>query len=143
MKQLFSFSSCSKYPFQIFTSELQISGTCPGTYDTPTFTYIKSPNHPLNYEKNTDCSWLITAPREKSIVLSFANFDIGKRFDMLRIYEGDNAKSNSLEEYRGNSNPLEKWINAKSLYVTFTSSDERIDASYTRRFKMLLQAFGK
>ena len=122
---------------------LKISGTCPGTFDNSTSTYITSPNHPQNYDNNVDCHWLITIPEEKSLVLYFTYFMTNGYNDKLTIYEGENGDGKQLYQYYG-SNPegitgiSEKWVNAKSVYITFNS-----DSFGTGKgFKIMLLTFG-
>ena len=59
--------------------------------------------------------------------------------DKLTIYEGENTEGKQLYEFYGSYTPFEKWINTKSIYVTFASNEV---FSY-RGFKILLLTVGK
>ena len=105
--------------------ELQLSGTCPGTYSNSPSTFIRSPNYPLEYDNNATCSWLITNSKEKSIILEFEVLWT-EQLDGLYVYEGQNKNGKLVCVYKGSyidpgcENP---WVNAKSLYLTFITDD--------------------
>ena len=126
--------------------EIQLSGTCPGTYDNAKSNYITSPNYPNYLKFHVNCEWSITVLVKKHIVLSFVESTIG-RYDELIIYEGNHVigkVKEPLYKYYGDSLPSKKWIDAKSVYMTFTRHSSGYDSSTARnRFKIRLQASGQ
>ena len=137
---LYRHTSKGLIPFLIlFVPELRISGNCSGSYSNSTTTYIKSPNYPENYDDNVDCRWWITTTVQKTIVLNLTEVMVENCCDMLQIYEGDNDSGKQIYQSKDSSGSSEKWVNAKSLYVKFTTDD----STNFKGFKILLLTFGK
>ena len=125
-----SYFSCPK---------IGLSGTCPGTYDQATFKYITSPNYPENYGNNDDCSWMITALRERFFVLNITDFDTEYN-DVLVVYNGSNDKGIRLERRSGfYSYQSEIMFTGKNMYLKFTSDYY----SNKKGFRILLNSYGK
>ena len=121
-----------------FSLELDLSGTCQGTYDQTTSSYITSPNHPQNYGNNADCRWTITTLGEGFFVLTFTDFDIERGFDTLITYNGSNDNSQMLKELSGSIIPSDVMFTGKSMYLKFSS-----DAVGNRKgFRITVKAFG-
>ena len=84
---------------------------------------------------------------KKHLVLGFVESTIG-RYDELNIYEGKHIigqknHKDPLYKYFGDSLPSKKWIDAKSVYMTFTRYSSGYDSSTARnRLKIILQASG-
>ena len=49
-----------------------------------------------NYKNNQECSWLIMAPNEPTIMLSFSSFNTELNDDLVRIYRCSNAACNGV-----------------------------------------------
>ena len=115
---------------------VELSGTCGGTYDDSTSSYytIRSPNYPQNYYKRADCSWLITALKETTFLLTFEDFETERTYDFLAIYNGSNDEGIQLEKVHGNSIPSPIRFTGRTMYLKFKS-----DASGNRKgFKLVL-----
>ena len=111
---------------------VELSGTCSGTYDDLISTYITSPNYPKKYDNVADCSWIITSLKERTIVLTFTDFETEKKYDYLAIYNGSNDEGVQLKKLSGNFLPSSISFIGKSMYLKFKS-----DSSGTRKgFKM-------
>ena len=118
--------------------ELELFGTCTGTYDNTTSSYITSPNYPRNYGDGIDCSWTITTCEEITVVLHFTDF-FTEYFDKLYVYEGTNDKGHQLGKFSGRRSVSPIRSNERSLYLRFVSN------SYTNEkgFMILLRTYGK
>ena len=127
----------------LYSLGLQISGTCPGTYNS-TSNYIISSNYPSNYDSNVNCRWYITNSLGQAVALNFTDFNTDY-YDKLTIYEGEFKDGKQLYQFYGTggyavpSRDELVWVNAKSFYVTFTINSY----SNNRGFKIWLQTFGK
>lgn len=67
---------------------------------------LSSPGYPSNYPSNVDCTWVITAPRDHFVELTFKVFDIykerrGCRYDYVEIRDGNSRDSPSLGRHCG------------------------------------------
>ena len=116
----------------------QISGTCKGTYDGESSSYITSPNYPENHGSNDDCTWTITAIDERTILLHFVDFEIYAS-EFLSIYNGSNNEGILLDVLDGWTTPSDIWLTGKEMHVKF-SSNER---NNMKGFKILVKIFGK
>ncbi|NXY42567.1 CUBN protein, partial [Ceuthmochares aereus] len=93
------------------------------------------------YEKNLDCVWIITAPVNKLINLTFTSFRLEAqslrtcRYDYVKLYDGDNENANLVGSFCGSAMPAPFLSTRNSLTVRFTtdSSVERegFNATYT------------
>ena len=122
-----------------FWSGLEISGTCIGTYDNSTSSYITSPNYPNNYGNDCDCRWTITALHGSITVLNFTDFDVLGYWEELSIYNASDDNAILLETLDRGSNPSEIWLPGQTTYLKFTSF-KSIDGN---GFRILLKTYGK
>ena len=128
----------TRISFPFFSLELELSGTCPGTYDKARSSYITSPNYPQNYGNDADCRWTITILNEGFVVLKFTDFETERGFDSLLTYNGSNDNSPSLEELSGRTIPSDVMFTGKAMYLKFSS-----DALGNRKgFRIALKTFG-
>ncbi|KAK3106526.1 hypothetical protein FSP39_021900 [Pinctada imbricata] len=85
-----------------------VSGGCGGNYSTPTGTLL-SKNYPNDYPHNTDCTWLITVAEERSVVLTFEDFDVegalNCRYDYVALYDGPNQNATEIVRHCGTALP--------------------------------------
>uniref|UniRef100_A0A8B9CHJ0 Cubilin n=1 Tax=Anser brachyrhynchus TaxID=132585 RepID=A0A8B9CHJ0_9AVES len=85
------------------------------------------------YEKNLDCVWIITAPGNKLINLTFTSFVLEAqsaqtcRYDYVKLYDGDNENANLVGTFCGSTVPAPFLSTSNSLTVKFVtdSSVER------------------
>ncbi|XP_040403063.1 cubilin [Cygnus olor] len=85
------------------------------------------------YEKNLDCVWIITAPVNKLINLTFTSFVLEAqsaqtcRYDYVNLYDGDNENANLVGTFCGSTVPAPFLSTSNSLTVKFVtdSSVER------------------
>uniref|UniRef100_A0A8B9TLF7 Cubilin n=1 Tax=Anas platyrhynchos TaxID=8839 RepID=A0A8B9TLF7_ANAPL len=85
------------------------------------------------YEKNLDCVWIITAPANKLINLTFTSFVLEAqsaqtcRYDYVKLYDGVNENANLAGTFCGSAVPAPFLSTSNSLTVKFVtdSSVER------------------
>ncbi|KAF8781481.1 G-protein coupled receptor GRL101 like protein [Argiope bruennichi] len=91
---------------------------------------IVSIGHPLNYQNNHRCRWLIQAEPTRFINLTFQDFDIiggeNCQYDYLAIYDGNKIlKSNLIGKFCNTKKPpLEIVSSWNSLLLEFSSDAE-------------------
>ena len=103
-----------------------ISSNCTGTYDEVTTT-LKSPNISSVTLTNPDCFWNIQAPVDKSIILSFVNFQVHSSANCenasLQIFDGQNIHASRIgNKLCGNTLPNEMESRGQSLFLLYHSS---------------------
>ena len=78
---------------------------CPSdTVDEESF--IKSPNYPVKYDTDIECSWTLKAQPGKNIELTFVDFDVYgyvgydcDDYDFLRIINVTEGKNDKIEDF--------------------------------------------
>uniref|UniRef100_A0A672TSU7 CUB domain-containing protein n=1 Tax=Strigops habroptila TaxID=2489341 RepID=A0A672TSU7_STRHB len=77
------------------------------------------------YERNLDCVWVITAPVNKLINLTFTSFALEApysqtcRYDYVQLYDGDNENANLVGTFCGSTVPAPFLSTRNSLTVKF------------------------
>lgn len=91
----------------------------------------------LNYQNNTNCTYIISPEHGKSVTLTPVALDIEENHDYVRIYDGDpNNGGNLLKEYTGTTfNPTESVYSATGIaYVVFTTDGAGTASGWRFRF---------
>ncbi|NXY67496.1 CUBN protein, partial [Glareola pratincola] len=93
------------------------------------------------YEKNLDCVWIITAPMNKMINLTFTSFVLEApsaqacRYDYVKLYDGDNENENLVGTFCGSTVPAPFLSTRNSLTVKFITDNsverEGFNVTYT------------
>ena len=94
-------------------------GSCEGTHGSD---YLISPNYPQNHNANVDCRWLITAPVDNILTITFLDFDTNAD---LFVYDGANVHSQLLKKASLHPFPGLIISNGNSLYVRLTTREVR------------------
>ena len=119
---------------------MELSGTCPDTYDDVKSSYITSSNYPKFDGYKVDCRWTITILDESSVLLKFVDFDITGRRHALYIYNGTDDSAKTLNKFISmTSNPSEVWLSGKTAHL-FLSGDGYATG---KGIKILLKTYGK
>ncbi|KAK3779724.1 hypothetical protein RRG08_013679 [Elysia crispata] len=88
---------------------------------------ITSPGYPQRYPADTECFYLIQAPKNHHVRLTFNDFELEPRpclFDTLVVYDGTDFESeNVLDKYCGSVIPMPIVSRTNSLAVKFTSDN--------------------
>lgn len=124
-----------------------ISGTCTGTYDSVSFSYIISPNYPQNYDNQADCRWTIRTSNKRRIALNVTDFFTEHTSysmmeaikDTLYIYNGSNDATTPIEILFGKDYPTEILFTGKTAYLKFITNE----SVNKKGFKILVKAYGK
>uniref|UniRef100_A0A8B9GL35 Cubilin n=1 Tax=Amazona collaria TaxID=241587 RepID=A0A8B9GL35_9PSIT len=93
------------------------------------------------YERNLDCVWIIMAPENKLINLTFTSFALEApsaqtcRYDYVQLYDGDNENANLVGTFCGSTVPAPFLSTRNSLTVKFFTDNsverEGFNATYT------------
>ncbi|NXH11671.1 CUBN protein, partial [Bucco capensis] len=125
-----------------FRETLGPQSGCGGYLTDPSGTF-GSPisNVTSRYEKDLDCVWVITAPVNQLIKLSFPSFALEAqsaqacRYDSVRVYDGDNENANLAGTFCGSAVPAPFLSTRNSLTVRFTTDNsverEGFNATYS------------
>ncbi|NWR74432.1 CUBN protein, partial [Centropus unirufus] len=125
-----------------FRETLGPQNGCGGYLTSSTYSF-GSPvsNVTRRYEKNLDCVWIITAPVNKQINLTFTSFMLEAhsartcRFDYVKLYDGDNENANLVGSFCGSTIPAPFLSTHNSLTVRFTTDNsverEGFNVTYT------------
>ena len=84
-------------------------GSCEGTHGSD---YLISPNYPQNHDANVDCRWLITAPVDNILTMSFLDSDTSAD---LFVYDGANVRR-----------PLLKKVSLNPFHALIISTGNRV-----------------
>ena len=84
-------------------------GSCEGTYGSD---YLISPNYPQNHDANVDCRWLITAPVDNILTMTFLDSDTNAD---LFVYDGANVRR-----------PLLKKVSLNPFHALIISTENRV-----------------
>ncbi|XP_074656900.1 uncharacterized protein LOC141910083 isoform X2 [Tubulanus polymorphus] len=94
---------------------------------------IASPNYPNNYGDHLDCRWLIVAPENTIVELSFnSSFDIESK-GIVDCWDALTIKSGNANVYCGNTAPPTRYYSG-DVHIEFTSDDSN---SNYKGFKLL------
>ena len=133
----------------LFLLEIDISGTCDGTFDTGKINSIISPNYPRQYGKDVQCTWSVTSPVGTSILLQFSDFTIWDENDSLSVYEGASANGRLIKRVSGFGsckwNSWSKcveniWSSENDIHLVFTS--DQVKYSTDKGFRIVLKPMG-
>ena len=75
------------------------------------------------YNIDLDCSWLIQAEEGHIIDLSFSSFDIQVKYDLVKVYDGNDETARLLGSYSGDEIPPLITSSGNELFITFTSNE--------------------
>ena len=131
----------------MFLLDLEISGTCDGTFNTGKINSIISPNYPRQYGNNAQCTWTVTSPVGTSILLQFSEFTIWDESDSLSVYEGANANGRLIKRLSGSTlhnirveQRQNIWSSENDIHIVFTSSYSSY--IYDKGFRIVLKPIG-
>ena len=82
---------------------------------------INDGSYDLNYQDNTNCSWLINPNDANSISLAFYTFDLLVG-DSVIIYDGNNSSSPRIGAFSGNTIPSSIASSGNEMFIQFISN---------------------
>lgn len=93
---------------------------CGGTFQEP-HGVIKTPNYPQRYPGDTDCYWLVIAPKG-GMRLSFVDYRLGYQ-DYCDVRDGITKDSNTLCQLDDHSHPTSLNASSTHIWIHFHSND--------------------
>ncbi|XP_065670074.1 fibropellin-1 isoform X3 [Hydra vulgaris] len=89
---------------------------------------VKSPRYPKPYSNNLNCSWKITVPNGRQIILTVNKFQIESSYncesDALYVYDGPNDKANLYSKpYCGTNAPSVIKSKSNNLFLRFITDN--------------------
>ncbi|XP_017863563.1 PREDICTED: cubilin homolog [Drosophila arizonae] len=118
-----------------------------GINSTARFGIIQSPNWPLKYASNSNCTWLIKAPLGQRIELMVHNFTLETTAercadDYLEIRNGDQSTSPLIGLYCGNRIPPRIPSFGNALWVRFRSDSIVEEAGFRITWQQMATGCG-
>ncbi len=110
---------------------------CAGTTINATAGSIEDGSGHLDYQNNTNCTYIIAPTNGKTVTLTMAYLNTEENADFVRIYDGDpNNGGVLLHEFSGNEyNPSESFISYTGVaYVTFQTNGSVTAPGWKLRF---------
>ena len=85
----------------------------------------------MNYDNNTECSWLFTTPVQGGFAgVGFYNFSTEFNYDYVRIYDGADDSAPLIGEFSGSTLPVEVQSTGQDIFVTFSSDFSNTSAGF-------------
>ncbi len=128
----------SMYNSAVFNMKPAYPVSCTGTTDTLTSPEgnLSDGSSYLNYQNNTNCSWLIQTGA-LAVNLQFYTFDL-KAGDTVKVYDGSSAAAPLIVALTGDSLPAPVFSSGGDVFISFTSDSavtgEGWSASYAAEF---------
>ena len=122
VQRLYHAYSCwfLQHLYHAYSCWFLFSGSCGGevSIGLQSNTTILSPNYPSNYIDNINCKWIISAPENTRVRISFSNFATESRYDTVELCSDQFCDTStrlttlsgqlgtSMREYNSSSNVL-------------------------------------
>ncbi|XP_073838257.1 cubilin [Musca autumnalis] len=123
-------NSTSKEGFELEWNS--IPPQCGGVINVETHGTISSPGSPGNYPKNRDCHWLLKAPNDKRLKLTFFSLQIESHdscnYDFLEI--SDAISGEVVEKFCNSSHPQPLLLPTNEANVIFHSDNIGTDTGF-------------
>ncbi|MCX6231346.1 MAG: C10 family peptidase [Bacteroidetes bacterium] len=97
----------------------------------------------LNYQKNSNCSWLIS-PNVDSVsglTFNFSKLNTQSSHGQIKIYNGNSAASPLLGTYSGTTLPSSVTTSNKQAFVTFTSDADTVKPGFFINYKANIPSY--
>ena len=82
---------------------------------------IASPYYPFNYPNNLNMTWIIVAPPDQKIRITFHTFESERNFDYFRAGDGDDIVANEFFLWHGSREAPELMSAENQIWLRFTS----------------------
>ncbi|XP_067879676.1 procollagen C-endopeptidase enhancer 2-like [Heterodontus francisci] len=90
--------------------------------------YVASEGFPALYPPNKKCSWTITVPPGRVVILSFRHMDLETdpicRYDHINIYNGNAASAEKLGRFCGTFRPGAVMSTSNTMLIEMVSDDD-------------------
>lgn len=108
-------------------------GSCGGeiSIGLQSSTVLQSPNYPSNYPENINCKWVITAPQNSRVRISFNNFATESDYDTVELCSAQCCEaSTSLVTLSGQLNSSMRQHSSSSNILSIElKTDGRVGAT--------------
>uniref|UniRef100_A0A8C6TIS3 CUB and Sushi multiple domains 2 n=1 Tax=Neogobius melanostomus TaxID=47308 RepID=A0A8C6TIS3_9GOBI len=85
---------------------------------------ITSPNYPVQYDNNANCTWVITATDPTKVIkLTFEDFDLERGYDTLTVGDGEVHPLCSLLSLSGTTTPDLVVSTSHQMWLNFKTDD--------------------
>lgn len=88
----------------------------------------------LNYNNNSDCSWLINPSSASAITLHFNSFNTEANNDIVNIYDGNDNTYPLLGSYSGNTIPPYIVSSGSTMFVEFKTNSSVTSSGWTASY---------
>ena len=99
---------------------VDVETNCLGTIDKDNY-LIMSPNYPDEYPHELNCTWKLSAPLGKRVLLHFDNFTTSDGNDFLTIYNGIEDKNKIIASLSGDF-AQDIYSTGSKLFLRFTTT---------------------
>ncbi|XP_058866216.1 hatching enzyme 1.2-like [Acipenser ruthenus] len=104
---------------------------------------LTSPNYPLEYPVNTDCMWIINAPKGYKVSLTISSFDVEYSedcsYDYLTLRDGPVTTSPVQQTYCG-SEPIPSFTSSgNAAVVQFHSDGSDVGTGFSAKYKFVAE----
>ncbi|XP_013388746.1 cubilin-like [Lingula anatina] len=111
---------------------------CGGVYTAPQGT-IRTPQHPVNYHHNANCTWSITVQPDRVVELKFNIFDIETHsscnYDYVDVRDGNSLTSPLIGRFCSNVIPEPVRTTGNTMTVNFVSDASINGAGFTASYR--------
>lgn len=118
-----------------------IDPVCGGFMNVSSHGVISSPGSPSKYPQNRDCEWILSAPVDKRIQLTFFSLQIEEHddcnADYLSIYDGLSSEGDVLKQYCTSGQPPSEIFQTNELTVKFHSDSVGTDNGFQVHYTLV------
>ncbi|XP_062505630.1 hemicentin-1-like isoform X2 [Corticium candelabrum] len=82
--------------------------------------HVESYGFPMYHRNNENCSWIVDASSNSTVILSFKSLNLENGFDFVYVYKGKTTDSQLVGAYTGNEAPYEAIVESPFLIVFLT-----------------------
>jgi len=112
---------------------------------------LTSPDFPLNYGFELDCSWIITVPTGYHILISFdmGDFNIHSynqscAWDYLEVRAGTTVKGKSIGNFCGATPPSPVYVRGRESWLRFVANKDNMNnKGFRAMYKAIRSLAGK
>lgn len=91
-----------------------------------------------NYGNGAECSWLLQAPANNYLLLTFTEFNTEINYDFVIVYDGVDDSAPILGSYSGSTIPNQLTSSGSDMYVVFVSDESITEGGFSANYDVLL-----
>ncbi|WAQ98417.1 CSMD1-like protein, partial [Mya arenaria] len=93
--------------------------------------HFSSTNYPRNYTNNYFCTYYINGPQRSTVCIQFDDFQLERRYDYVRVFDGPSLASRSIGNYSGTD----------GLHVRICSTSSAMSLNFTTDYSIVMAGF--